>query len=592
MPHELRGTRYLTAANESLAKFITSDLRYLDFDQTRAFYAKVVPGLDLQGRALLGVNDRYFLLTVLCHRRDAIHPWLFNRCREVEAAPDDHLDLWARDHYKSTIITFSGIIQEILTDPEITIAIFANVRPVATAFLTQIMQELERNDYLKQVYPDVLWDNPRKEAPVWGIDRGIIVKRRSNPKEATVEAHGLVDGQPISRHYKLRVYDDLVTDKSVTTPEMIRKTTEKWELSDNLADSRANRRWHIGTRYHFGDTYGIIIEEGRGIKPRIYPATEDGTLKGKPVFLSDKAWEKKKGTQRRTVSAQMLLNPVAGNEAIFQAAWLKTYLIRPTIMNIYIMVDPSKGKTSSSDRTAIAVVGVDVAGNKYLLDGYRHRMKLSERWDCLKKLYVKWRDATGTQVIIVGYERYGAQTEDEVIKEWQERDGVAFELVELNWPREGGHSKKDRVERLEPDMKAGKFYLPGIVYHPEFGGRDGAALWTPWTEEDAKRSEAQGKDTPNKVGQIIYRPLLGETKEQRAMNATHQGYRIMSPIKRRDENNEMYDLVRAFIEEMIFFPFAPKDDLIDSVSRVYDLQPKPAIQYESASLEAPAYVDS
>ena len=240
----------------------------------------------------------------------------------------------------------------------------------------------------------------------------------------------------------------------------------------------------------------------------------------------------------------------------------------------------------------MAVIGVDPAGNKYLLDGVRHRMNRSERWSWLKKLYTKWRDAVGTQVIIVGYERYGAQTEDEVIKDWQERDGVAFELVELNWPREGGHSKRDRVERLEPDMRAGKFYLPGIVYHPEMGGHDGKALWSIWTEEDAKKAEAKGEVSSHNVGQIVYRPLTGQLREHRAMEATSQNYRIVTPIKRVDEDRNLYDLTRAFMEEAMFFPFSPKDDLIDAASRIYDLSPKPAIQYEVASLQPASFVDS
>ena len=88
--------------------------------------------------AELGKWDRFFLLTHLLNRVDAIHPWVYGRCREVEASPDDHIDLWSRGHYKSTIITFAGSLQEIIKDPEITIGIFSHTRPIAKAFLRQI----------------------------------------------------------------------------------------------------------------------------------------------------------------------------------------------------------------------------------------------------------------------------------------------------------------------------------------------------------------------------------------------------------------------------------------------------------------------
>jgi hypothetical protein len=43
---------------------------------------------------------------------------------------------------------------------------------------------------------------------------GIIVRGSTNPKEAKVEAHGLVDGQPFDAHFHLRIYDDVVTPAS------------------------------------------------------------------------------------------------------------------------------------------------------------------------------------------------------------------------------------------------------------------------------------------------------------------------------------------------------------------------------------------
>ncbi len=506
-------------------------------------------------RAILGLCDRWYLATVLLRRTDLLthgkgSAWLYDRCREVEADPDDHLDLWARSHGKSSLITFAGVAQEYLRDPDITIGLFSHTRPIAKGFLLQHKTELEQNEVLQQTYPDVIWKNPNREAPKWSEDIGICLRRKTNPKEQTIEAWGLVDGQPTSRHYRLLVYDDVVTRESVTTPEQVRKTTESFELSHNLGTLGHERRWLIGTRYTYADTYGELIARG-AVKTRIHPATHNGRADGQPVLLSQESWDKLKRDQPTQYAAQHLQNPAAGADTMFQAKNLSAFDLRPLTLNVYILVDPSKGNPNRrSDRTAIAVIGVDGRGNRYLLDGYRHRMKLPERWRILKALHKHWSAQPGVQSVRVGYEQYGLQTDLESI-EWRQLDEkYPFPIEELGTPRDNTRSKEDRVERLTPDFANRRFHLPAII-----AGPDGSLMR--WKVVDDRVEfeviKAESKVRADARENMALRPLLA------------------GPIKRLDENRKVYDLTRCFIEEYVLFPFGSHDDLIDAASRIYDI---------------------
>lgn len=563
--------RYATRRNRDLLQEAAEILPGLDMDAAVGFYDAVIDTASPETMAALGLIDRFFLLTRLLKRPDAQHPWLYDRVREVEAAPDDHLDLWAREHYKSTVITFAGAIQEVLRDPDVTIGIFSHTRNIAQKFLAQIKSEFEQNGELKLLYHDVLWMEPKKQARNWSLNGGVTVKRWSNPKEATVEAWGLVDSQPTSKHFRLRIYDDVVTRESVSTEEQVKKTTQALELSDNLG-TKGGRQWYIGTRYAFGDTYGVLLDRGV-VTPRIYPATEDGRADGAPVFLSPEEWEKKKQRQPSQIAAQMLQNPAAGNEATFQAKWLRAADIRPHTLKVYILCDPSKGPnpTTRTDRTAIPVIGLDAGMNWYLLDGFRHRMRLDERWKAIKGLHKKWSRAPGVLSVHVGYERYGMQTDLEHFEHRMREEKYHFPIEEVAWTREGGQSKTDRVERLVPDFTGGSFFLPAHVHHETFK----RALWL--VDDD---------------GNVAHAAAPNLSRNQRLVESQGQKYRILEPIKQIDENGAIYDLTRAFIEEFQYFPFGTSKDLMDATSRIYDMDPTPPKIIDQDALDPPIYPDS
>ncbi len=410
----------------------------------------------------LCLKDLYFLLVYGLHRQDANNDWCFERCREVQGAPDGYLDLWAREHYKSTIITYCLTIQDILKNPEITVGIFSHTRPIAKAFLGQIKREFETNELLKSVFPDVLWQEPKAEAPQWSLDGGIVVKRQGNPKEATVEAWGLVDGQPTSKHYQLMNYDDTVTRESVYTPEAIEKVTAAWELSRALTAEGGVTRY-IGTRYHFHDTYATMME--RGIKARVHPATEDGTVEGQPVHMGrERLTEKRREMGPYTFGCQMLQDPKADSTQGFRVEWLKYYKQDPKSlrdgMNVYLIADAASEKKKTSDYTAFTVIGAGADQNLYLLDMVRDRLNLTERATRYINLHRHWRPMKA------GYEKYGMMGDIEYLKEMMGRENYRFNVIELG----GSQPKNDRIRRLIPFFEQSRFYLPQRLDRTNYEG--------------------------------------------------------------------------------------------------------------------------
>lgn len=165
----------------------------------------------------------------------------------------------------------------------------------------------------------------------------------------------------------------------------------------------------------------------------------------------------------------------------------------------------------------------------------------------LRDLRSKWMSTPGVQLVRVGYERYGLMDALEYFAERMEVEGVSFEIVELAWPREGPGSKNDRVQRLEPDFRAGKWYLAAAVKE--------------------------------------------ETKRQAEMRAAGQDFRIFSPIRRRNGDSVAYSLNKILLDQYLTFPFSAKKDLIDALSRIYDMDPRPPVLIDERALEPEAYSD-
>ena len=514
-----------------------------DHDKTMRFYSLAMSRAERAGdEALddlvreLGSTDLFYLLVFVCKRPDINHPWLFERCREVQKDPDGYLDLWARNHYKSTIITFGMTLLDIINDPEITIGIFSHTKSISRDFVKQLKTEMENNEDLPRLWPDVFFKNPSSASKKWSED-ALRVKRKGNPKEETVEAHGLVDGMPTGKHFKLMIFDDVVTMDGVNTPEQMEKTTEARRMASNLSMKGGKER-RIGTRYHLFDDYSDIMDTGIAI-PRIHAATDDGTEYGDPVFLTQEELDKKRLDGPYVFASQQLLNPVADKAMGFRMEWVARgdtdYHAAMNSLWRFIIVDPAsrkpkgqaKSKARKNDYTSIFVIGYGLDEKYRVLEMRRDRMNLTQRTNTLIELHRKWKPG------LVGYEDYGMQADIEHIQYVQKQILYEFDITPL-----GGQMNKNlRILRLVPLFENG--------YKAVQDGGDGEAK-----------------------SRIIF----------------------PTSCKIIDNEGRNRDLVTDFFtEEYVAFPVLKHDDMIDCLSRIVDLERMSLVQKPSIT---PARVQS
>jgi len=434
-------------------------------------------------------------------------------CIQVDAVDGIYLAGYSLVPTKnSTIITYGLNIMKILQNPNIRIGIFSHTRSIAQAFLRRIKLTLESNEFLKSLFPDILYDNPTVQSPKWSENDGILVKRTSVLAEMTVEAYGLVDGMPTSRHYDRRNYDDIVTREGVATPDQINKVDEAFRLSDNLR-AEGGECGVVGTNYHYNDQYEKIKRDSgwdpinkcysRPREPgdwiiRIHPAIDTN---GNPVLLSRESLDAKRKNQGLYIfSCQQLLDPIASDQQKFKYEWIQYYKKLPNNLSLFLLCDPAnekKKKKTGGDYSVFFLWGLDSRDNRFLVDVIRDRFNLTERWEALKKMIRKWPN-----IQKIGYEQYGMTADLQHFEKMMEVESFYFSKpVSL-----GGNklSKEDRIARMIPQFEMGKVWLP--------------------------------EELPYK-----------------------------------DKDGKLIDLIKVFInEEYLFFPASPHDDMLDAASRIED----------------------
>lgn len=389
--------------------------------------------------------------------------YIYNFLARAERETWGYMDVAARYHTKSLCLTYAGLIQQIIKNPEVTIGLFSYKSKLAKSFLAQIKQEFETNDYMKYLFDDILYAKPDTQSPKWSENEGILVKRQGNPREVTLTASGLIDGQLTGAHYNILWFDDAIEKEAGGSQYMMAKAEEAMRLAIGGLGTHDKVYGGVGTRWNLMDAY-FNLDRDKVMRIRRTEAATPNKRDGEPQYLTAEEWENAKlEFTPYQFSCQMLNDPQAASSKRFNYDWLQWY-DKVTDgwrrMNRYIIVDPANTKKKHSDYTAMVVMGVQGDGNYYLLDAVHDKLSLPERIEKLLGLYEKWKPK------LIGYEKYGMQADIEAIKMKLADEMLNLPLIEL-----GGKTKKeDRIEGLMPICQKNKLYLPKKLMYYNWEG--------------------------------------------------------------------------------------------------------------------------
>ncbi len=361
------------------------------------------------------------------------HPFLKRMCEQVESEGLDlTLDIWAREHFKTTILTKADIIRAHILNPDERIAIMCYNRDYASAILKSIKRTYETSTYLHENYPDLFnieSMSKSNKGVQWNAYR-LDLPREGSFNEGSLEAWGLTEGMPVGRHFTRIKYDDIETLDLVRNPDQIPKLIESFNMSINLG-AEGGTHSICGTFYRHNGLLTYIRdkkdpETGEFLyKTRIVPATEDGSYFGEPVFIS-KSRMRILRSDKASFATQQLCNPTPQEDRKLKEEDLQIINkadIPKEVMK-FMLVDPASFH-AGGDSWAVLVVAVEPliedagSSNIFVMDGSIAPMDEPTLIKTVVDLYIKHQD-----IMSIGVERVGAMTAEVHIKNALQARGI------------------------------------------------------------------------------------------------------------------------------------------------------------------------
>lgn len=267
------------------------------------------------------------------------------------------LDVWAREHYKSSIKTRAIPIIHVFNNPTNTVLIQAANVKLAQTLLAPIKSVLEMKE-VTAAYSDILF-REMKDAKKW-TESELKFNCDNARGENTFEVAGLLEGQKIGRHYDMILSDDVETLDLARNPDQLAKLKESYYYSLSMMASKSfinvvgTYYSHLGLLVELRDTVWADTKDYMYNYRRVPMRNADGELE---LFTPEKA--RIVSQDRASCRTQYELDPTPRTDAQFRSEDLKIIEHKDVPANLFkiMIIDPAGNKTRNGDDWFIGCLG-------------------------------------------------------------------------------------------------------------------------------------------------------------------------------------------------------------------------------------------
>jgi len=445
--------------------------------------------------------------------------------------------LWPRGHFKSTLATESFSIQKLLRNPDEHI-LMTNVKlENSRKFMRAVAQHFKNNPKFRWAWRD--WWIQNYATPFHKADMGdkldwitrhtqdeLILLRPGSGREASITV-GAVDSSMVSQHYSVIIADDLVNREYVRTQEMVEKSILYFKDLLDLLDPDGDLVV-IGTRWSHVDLYSWIIEEFGGMASMRVPIDIETPSPVEEKPEEDKTW-------MISIMPTTMENPIFPEEYGKKELQALLHAKGPYEFGAQYLLNPTPAESQKFHKEWVNWLDEP-------LDD------ISDLTTCITvDPAVSLEDqADRTAIIVCGYDKSNNMYFLDGLNERVTEDELLDKLLNLA----DNYSKRSRF--LLPIGFESVGFQQTYIYNFERIMRERGKLFV---VEPIKRRSRTSK----------------EERILRLVPRIKNGFYSPRSIKKFCEREGEYDLVQRLLWELLKFPFAGFDDMVDAMADQLDL---------------------